>query len=112
MSENDHLVLIKKLRKLLYAASETALESCYHELLEKCPEAARYPHFLQHLKLLRPKRSEWAHCYRTSLHIRGNHTNNYAEAGIRILKELVFSRVKAHNVVQMFSFITEVFEMY
>ena len=44
--------------------------------------------------------------------IRGNHTNNYAEAGIKILKELVFSRVKAYNLVQMFSFVTEVMDIY
>ena len=44
--------------------------------------------------------------------IRGNHTNNYAEAGIKILKELVFSRVKAYNLVQMFSFVTGVMDIY
>ena len=44
--------------------------------------------------------------------IGGNHTNNYAEAGIKILKELVFSRVKAYNLVQMFSFVTEVMDIY
>ena len=73
---------MQKLKQLVYAASETALESCYHGLLKDCPEAARYPHFLQHLKVLWEKRSKWAHCYRTTLRIRGNHTNNYAEAGI------------------------------
>ena len=43
---------------------------------------------------------------------RGNQTNNYAEAGIQILKKLVFSRVKAYNLVQMFSFVTECLELY
>ena len=27
---------------------------------------------------------------------RGNETNNYAEAGIRVLKEIVFGRMKAY----------------
>ena len=31
---------------------------------------------------------------------------------MRILKDLVFSRVKAYNVVQMFSFVTECLELY
>ena len=44
--------------------------------------------------------------------MRGNQTNNYAEAGMRILKYLVFSRVKAYNLVQMFSFVTEYLELY
>ena len=44
--------------------------------------------------------------------VRGNQTNNYAEAGMRILKDLVFSRVKAYNLVQMFSFVTDCLELY
>lgn len=44
--------------------------------------------------------------------VRGNQTNNYAEAGIRILKDLVFSRVKAYNLIQMFSFVTESLELF
>ena len=36
-----------------------------------------------------------------------NHINNYAEAGIRIVKDLLFSQVRAYNVIQMFSSVTE-----
>ena len=32
---------------------------------------------------------------------------NYAEAGVKILKELVFSRTKAYNMVQMFHFVVD-----
>ena len=46
------------------------------------------------------------------MHIRGNHTNTYDEAGIHILKEQVFSRIKAYYVIQMFHFITETVERY
>ena len=42
----------------------------------------------------------------------GNHTNNYAGAGIRIIKDQVFSRIKAYNLVEMFSFIRESMEVY
>ena len=38
------------------------------------------------------------------------HTNNYAEAEINILKEPVFSRVKAYNLVQMFTFIYDIMD--
>lgn len=44
--------------------------------------------------------------------MRGINTNNYAEAGIRILKDIVFKRIKAYNLVQVFEFITVTFEMY
>ena len=44
--------------------------------------------------------------------VRGNQTNNYAEAGMLILKDLVFSTVKVYNLVQMFSLVTECLESY
>ena len=43
--------------------------------------------------------------------IRRNHTNSYAEAGIRIIKDQVFSRIKVYNLVEMFSFIRESMEV-
>ena len=39
-------------------------------------------------------------------------TNNYAEVGIKILKELVFSRVNAYNLVQIFTFIYDIMDTY
>ena len=42
----------------------------------------------------------------------GNHTNNYAEAGIKILTELVFARIKDFNFIQMISFVVGVMELY
>ena len=72
----------------------------------------KYPHFLEHLKSLWIKKESWAHYYREKLLIQGNHTNNYTEAGIKILKELVFSQVKAYNLVQMFTFIYDIIDVY
>ena len=43
---------------------------------------------------------------------RGNNTNNISEAGIKIVKELIFGRIKAYNLIQMFQFVTEGFETY
>ena len=96
---------------MVYAQTESALESYYNELL-KLPEVTKYKHFIEHVRSVWDKRHAWAHCYRVNLPTRGNHTNNYAEAGIRILKEIIFSRVKAYNLVQMFSFVHEVMEIY
>ena len=55
-------------------------------------------------------RTEWALSYRLDRPTRGNFTNNYAEAGIRVLKEIIFGRVKAYNLVQMFEFIVSIME--
>ena len=40
--------------------------------------------------------------------------NNYAESGIRILKDIVFKRVKAYSLVKLFEFMTVkfTFELY
>ena len=44
--------------------------------------------------------------------LRGNNTNNPSEAGIRILKEIIFQRVQSFNLVQIFDFITITLESY
>lgn len=93
--KEDRVVLIHEVRKLVYAGAENSLSSLYKELLINST-AQKYPHFIKRVNSLWEKRSLWAHCYRKHLLIRGNHT---------ILKELVFSHVKAFNLVQMFIFI-------
>ena len=56
--------------------------------------------------------SEWALFYRVKEIMRGNHTNNYAEGGIRIIKEMVFDQVKEYNLIQNIEFITITVEQY
>ena len=68
--------------------------------------------FIKHVDTYWERRQEWAICYRDSTSTRGINTNNYAEAGIRILKDIVFQRIRAYNLVQFFEFITVTFEMY
>ena len=58
------------------------------------------------------RRSEWAITFRQHELTRGNHTNNYAESGICIIKDQIFKRTKAFNPVQMFQFFTIMFELY
>jgi len=87
------------------------LEQLYTQF-KKCEIVKKYPNYLKLIESQWSRKQEWAICYRTHLLTRGNQTNNYAEAGIRIVKELVFQRVKAYNIVQMFSFITECLELY
>ena len=41
------------------------------------------------------RRTEWAVCYRKEVAIRGNNTNNFVEAAMRILKDKVVERVRA-----------------
>ena len=99
------------MKELVYAKSEKQLLSLYKQF-RSCELLHIYPQFLQHMETLWPRRREWAWSYRETLPIRGNHTNNIAEAGIRIVKDIVFGRIKAYNLVQMFQFVTEALEIY
>ena len=96
---------------LVYAESEALLFHLYDDF-QKCSVVNKYPNYLSYVRNQWDQRNEWALCYRKHLLVRGNETNNCAEAGMRILKDLVFSRVKAYNLVQMFSFVTECLELY
>ena len=108
---SDRVCLIQKVKDLVYAKTIQDLTDKYQKFL-KSAEVTKYPRFSHHMQLLWDRRSEWAHCFRSTALIRGNHTNNYAEAGMRVLKELIFGRVKAYNLIQMFQFVTEIMERY
>ena len=49
---------------------------------------------------------------RHDLPIRGNNTNNYCEAAMRVLKDKVLSRTKAFNVPQLADFVSNHLEGY
>ena len=109
--KEDRVVLIQHIRSMVYSKTEEELGS-NHSSLISLEIARKYPHFLNNINAQWEKRTFWAHCYRKTVITRGNHTNNYAEAGIQILKDLVFARVKAYNLVQMFCFIVETMELH
>ena len=102
-------------RSLVYNKNEVALQRQYTGLVSATsPEsyATKYPQLVSRLESFWVRREEWALAYRNLASIRGSNTNNIAEAGIRVLKEIVFGRVKAYNLLQMFDFITTTMEIY
>ena len=103
--------LMQQFRNMVYAKTEENLNNKY-ELLKKDPISTSYVNFIKHAATYWERRREWAICYRDSTCTRGINTNNYAEAGIRILKDIVFQRIQAYNLVQVFEFIAVTFEMY
>ena len=111
IQQQDRAVLLNLVKSLVYAKQEVVLKNNFKEFLSNST-VVRYPKFLEHVKGLWPRRHEWAVCYRSLFPVRGNNTNNLAEAGVRILKEIVFSRVKAYNLVEMFQFVVDKLENY
>ncbi|CAG8855579.1 962_t:CDS:1, partial [Gigaspora margarita] len=55
---------------------------------------------------------EWAIAFRQQLPVRDNHTNNFTEVGIRIIKDVIFNRIQAFNIVQIFHFIVNTMDLY
>ena len=87
------------IRALVYMTSEEDLEQRYKNLTDPNNIANsfcnQYPQLRKHLEIFWKRKSEWALSHRIAAITRGNNTNNYTEAGIRVLKELIFGRVKA-----------------
>ena len=102
---------MKLVRKLVYAKKETDLNAEYQQFTSNTI-VKRYQNFIKHMEGYWKRRNEWAVCFRSRETMRGINTNNYAESGIWILKDIVFKRVKAYNLIQLFEFLTVTFELY
>lgn len=97
----DRKTLIYHVKSLVFAESDEKLLRLYSGFVNS-DIGKKYPKYLTYVNTHWSRRKEWAVCYRKHLLVRDNHTNNYAEAGFRILKDLIFNRIKAYNIVQMF----------
>lgn len=58
------------------------------------------------------RKEQWVKLYRLNILYRNHETNNYAEASIRIIKDILLSRTKAYNTVALVDFIVNVGEEY
>ncbi|CAG8821109.1 8205_t:CDS:1, partial [Cetraspora pellucida] len=86
---NDRVTLIEYIKKIVFAKSEITLNAIYNDLTTS-QIYSKYPNIQNHLKASWDHRYEWAIAFCQQLPIRNNNTNNFAEAGIRILKDIVF----------------------
>ena len=115
IADQDRQSIMQVICALVYMTSEEDLEQRYKSLTDPNITNSycnQYPQLRKHLEMFWKRKSEWALSHRIAAIIRGNNTNNYAEAGIRVLKELIFGRVKAYNLVQMFQFVTKTMDAY
>ena len=101
ISTRDRIILMNLVKSMVYAKTDNELQKQFSEF--QSHELVTKYNFLKHVQGLWDKRKEWALCYRENLPIRGNNTNNISEAGVRILKEIVLSRVKAYILLNYFN---------
>ena len=74
--------------------------------------ANRYDRFVTYAKKLLEKSELWSSCYRDDVALRGHSTNNTVESSMRILKDRIFKRLKAFNLVQLVDFLVTRLEQY
>ena len=116
IAKADRQPIMQLVKGMLFTHSESSLSKRYDGLIKSAGESDsyvyKYPHVLTRFQNFWERRHEWALSYRVNKPMRNNHTNNYAEAGIRVLKEIIFGRVKSYNLIQMFDFIITLMEKY
>ena len=91
--------MMMKFRKIVYAENETEMEEAYEEILESYGN--KYPKWRSYLENVFEIRQRWCFCYRKSLPLRGNNTNNYVEAQFLVLKDNILNRTKEVKLTQM-----------
>ena len=111
IAKGDRSHLLGFLKDMVYCKTEVELEASY-ALAQADPVTQKYASYTSHLNNVYGRRKEWAICYRDELPLRGNNTNNFVEAAMRVLKDKVFYRCKAFNIVQLLDFLVTRFPEY
>lgn len=88
------------LKNLVYTRDQISLNASWDNV-QNDALFKEYPNLAKHLKNYWNRRTEWAYSYRAHLPLRGTHTTAILEAGFRIIKDLIFARVKAYNLVHV-----------
>ena len=93
---------MEKIKKILYAQSDSEMNMHYNEFKEKF---YRHPKLQNHFELLWERKQFWVLSFCIGLPMRGNNTNNYIERSFGIMKDIVFARTQAYNPIQVFQII-------
>lgn len=85
---------------ILYAPDLIEMSNFYENCLDR---GRAYPRWITYVQSYWLFKEKWCLAYR-SASVRGHHTNNFAEAAIRVFKDVILSRVKAYNVISLIDF--------
>ena len=103
--KNDRQHLFYFFKSMVYAETEEELFRIFNSIIND-DVFNKYSKVKDHTIKLFERRNEWALCCRNDTPICGNNTNNFCEAGMRVLKDSVLFRTKAFNIHQLIDFIT------
>ncbi|KAH7953800.1 hypothetical protein HPB49_012416 [Dermacentor silvarum] len=105
--KEDRRQLMAAFQKILYAKDLSQLQAAKEHLRTVGHEA-----YIHRVEAFLCCKKEWVQMYRTNLATRGHNTNNYSEASIRILKDVVLCRTKAFNAVALVEIVVSTWEKY
>ncbi|XP_050699733.1 uncharacterized protein LOC126987091 [Eriocheir sinensis] len=111
IKKEDRQEMMATVKSLVYASSKGDFFKAWQEFKAN-PLSQRYTNFSSYLQSLMDRREEWAIAFREGAMLRGHHTNNFCEATMCIIKEVVLNRCKAYNPVQLIVFMAEIFNGY
>jgi len=93
----------------MYSENQQDFENSVNKIRE---ELNNYSNFVKRFEVNYQRRDQWVRHYRLDTLYRNNETNNYAEASIRIIKNIILNRTKAYNAVALVDFIVHIGEEY
>ncbi|KAM7311132.1 uncharacterized protein ISCGN_008039 [Ixodes scapularis] len=105
-----HLGVVRRSPKqtlVMYADTQEKLEAATAQL-------RRQPHqaFVARVEAFLGRQEEWVLLYRANTTTRGHNTNNFSEATIGVLKDIVLSRAEAFDAVALVDAVAMVWEKY
>ncbi|KAL3254426.1 hypothetical protein MRX96_054177 [Rhipicephalus microplus] len=92
---------------VMYADTAEKLEAATAEV-----KALQINAFVSRVLTFLRRQEEWVQLYRLDVLTRGHNTNNFAEATIRVLKDIILNRVEAFNAVALVDSVALVWEKY
>ena len=98
ISQTDRPAIMSLFKNAVLADTDDQFEQHYEDLLH---EIEPYDNASLYFEELYSDREAFAHCYRSSLPIRGNHTNNFVESQFLVLKDIILKRTEEYNVVAL-----------
>ena len=109
INKGDRVQIMEQIKKILYAQSVSEMEMQYNELKQKFYNNLQ---LRRHCELLWERQQSWALSFHLSLPMRDNNTNNYIERSFGIMKDIIFARTQAYNLIQVFQFIITTMERF
>ncbi|XP_075726023.1 uncharacterized protein LOC142767703 isoform X1 [Rhipicephalus microplus] len=92
---------------VMYADTAEKLEAAIAEV-----KALQHDAFVSGVLTFLRRHEEWVQLYRLDVLTRGHNTNNFAEATILVLKDIILNRVEAFNAVAPVDWVALVWEKY